>query len=151
MNIKFSGLLVNECKLTFEGDNIPDPSKLKFNFKFYAAFLPDEPKKFAIAFDFNLKSDDGLFKLNIKTISPFETDSEITEGFKESNFPKINAPAIVFPYIRTYVSNLMLNSGFHPINLPSINFVKIVENTDNKIKSDSKINSLKKTKSKKVK
>jgi len=59
----------------------------------------------------------------------FETDEEITEEFKNSHFPKINAPAIAYPYLRAYVSNLTLQSGVTPVMLPTINFVKF-ENPD---------------------
>ena len=57
----------------------------------------------------------------------FRLDEEITEEFKLSDFPKINAPAIAFPYLRALVSNITLQSGFDPVMLPSINFVKLAE------------------------
>ena len=54
----------------------------------------------------------------------FITDEEITEDFKISHFPKINAPAIAYPYLRAFVSNLTLQSGVDPAMLPTINFIK---------------------------
>lgn len=60
----------------------------------------------------------------------FKIDEDISEEFKLSNFPKINAPAIAFPYLRAFVSNLTLQSGFEPIILPSINFVKLAEENE---------------------
>ena len=58
---------------------------------------------------------------------------KITEDFKLSSFPKINAPAIAFPYLRAFVSNLTLQSGLEPVILPSINFVQLANN-DSSIK-----------------
>jgi len=52
----------------------------------------------------------------------FDTDEVITSQFKESHFPKVNAPAIAYPFLRAFVANLMLNSGFDPLMLPTINF-----------------------------
>lgn len=63
--------------------------------------------------------------MNLEAVFVFSMDDEIDEAFKVSNFPKINAPAIAFPYIRAFISNLTLQSGFDPVILPSINFVKL--------------------------
>ena len=60
-------------------------------------------------------------------------DEKITEDFKLSSFSKINAPAIAFPYLRAFVSNLTLQSGLEPVILPSINFVQLANN-DSSIK-----------------
>ena len=151
MNIQFGGILINECNLKFEGDIVPDPTKLKFNFKFFPAYLANEPNKFGVIFEFNLNSEDNLFKIYIEAISSFITDVEINDEFKASPFPKISAPAIAFPYLRTFISNLMLNSGYQPVNLPSVNFVKIVEDTDRKINSETTNKPTKGVKRKKAK
>ena len=70
-----------------------------------------------------LTVEDKKFDLNIEAMFNFETDEEITEEFKNSHFPKINAPAIAYPYLRAFVSNLTLQSGVDPAMLPTINFV----------------------------
>ena len=85
--------------------------------------------KFTFKIIFNLIINDREFDLNIEAMFNFETDEEITEEFKNSHFPKINAPAIAYPYLRAYVKNLTLQSGVTPVMLPTINFVKF-ENPD---------------------
>jgi preprotein translocase subunit SecB len=50
-----------------------------------------------------------------------------TEGISIDKFAKINAPAIIFPFIREHVATLSLKAGIHPILLPPINFVKLAE------------------------
>ena len=57
----------------------------------------------------------------------FQMDENVTNDFRDSDFVKINAPAIAFPYLRSYISNLTLQSGFSPIILPSINFVEFAK------------------------
>jgi preprotein translocase subunit SecB len=74
---------------------------------------------------FEIEIHDEHFDLKMKAVFSFETDSAINESFKISDFPKINAPAIAFPYLRAYISNLTLQSGYEPIILPSINFVEL--------------------------
>ncbi|MRJ09339.1 preprotein translocase subunit SecB [Ornithobacterium rhinotracheale] len=81
---------------------------------------------------FKLSIEDELLNLNIEALFNFcVIDEDITEEFKLSSFPKINAPAIAFPYLRAFISNLTLQSGFPPIILPSINFVKMAEDNIN--------------------
>lgn len=77
---------------------------------------------------FNLKISDKAFDLSVKAAFDFEvTDDVITEEFKLSAFPRVNAPAIAFPYLRAFVSNLTLQSGLAPVVLPSINFVELAD------------------------
>jgi len=73
---------------------------------------------------FYLTVEDKKFNLDIEAVFNFITDEEITEEFKQSHFPKINAPAIGYPYLRAFVSNLTLQSGVAPAILPTINFIK---------------------------
>ena len=92
----------------------------------------EENNTFGVAFKLNIN--DRSFDLIIEALFNFEiVDEKITEDFKLSSFPKINAPAIAFPYLRAFVSNLTLQSGLEPVILPSINFVQLANN-DSSIK-----------------
>ena len=88
-------------------------------------FFDNNKDEFAVIIKVNIS--DVLFDLKIESFFTFKLDEEITEDFKLSDFPKINAPAIAFPYLRAYISNLTLQSGVEPVILPSINFVKLAE------------------------
>jgi len=57
----------------------------------------------------------GVFKFGEKL--PLSLDS----------FANINAPAIIFPFIREHLSNVSMKAGIQPILLPPINFVKLAE------------------------
>ena len=86
-------------------------------------FFPEDiDDSFGVGFEIDVKDND--FDLFVEAIFMFKLDEKITEEFKLSNFPKINAPAIAFPFLRSYISNLTLQSGFDPVILPSINFVQ---------------------------
>jgi preprotein translocase subunit SecB len=52
----------------------------------------------------------------------FETDADFDEAFKESAFVRVNAPAIAFPFIRSYVAHVTLIAGYEPVILPSVNY-----------------------------
>ncbi len=88
-------------------------------------FFENKENEFAVAIKVSIVN--LLFNLNVETYFTFHLDEKITEDFKLSDFPKVNAPAIAFPYLRAYISNLTLQSGFEPVILPSINFVKLSE------------------------
>ena len=42
-------------------------------------------------------------------------------------FANINAPAIIFPFIREHLSNISIKAGIQPILLPPINFVNLAK------------------------
>lgn len=85
---------------------------------------------------FKLTINDKQFDLVIEALFHFELlDEKITDEFKLSSFPKVNAPAIAFPYLRAFVSNITLQSGLEPVILPSINFVKLANKETNEDES----------------
>lgn len=51
-----------------------------------------------------------------------------------SSFFYINAPALLFPYIRAYISTLTNLSGFEPINLPTLNMTGLGDDLKNNTK-----------------
>lgn len=89
-------------------------------------FYPDDEKNiFGIGFKvffgqegFNVKAEMRFF---------FEIDSVITEDFKNGPFPAINAPAIAFPYLRSFLSILTMQAGYAPVMIPSVNFVEFAK------------------------
>lgn len=103
-----------------------DRKEDSFDLKTRQEFPEEDNRRFDLFFEINVKDTD--FDLFIKMLFIFEIDDDITEEFKVSDFPKINAPAIAFPYLRALISNITLQSGFKPVMLPSINFVEFAKN-----------------------
>ena len=96
----------------------------KFNFKVGQIFNEEElEKSFGIGFIVEIVNNKYMIKLEMRFF--FESDNVIDEKFKNGTFPKVNAPAIAFPYLRAYISNLTMQSGYEPLLLPSINFVEL--------------------------
>ncbi len=124
MNIQLNNWKVQKLNFDLLEEN-RSKEDISFALKVGQIFPDDEKKNFIILFEIELK--DKSFDLDLETAFIFSLDKKITEEFKISDFPKINAPAIAFPYLRAYISNLTLQSGFDPVMLPSINFVKLAE------------------------
>jgi preprotein translocase subunit SecB len=72
-------------------------------------------------------------KLDVKLLGTFYSkDQEINDEFMNSPFVKINSPAILFPYIRAFVSSFMATAGYPSPILPAINFAHSLSNVGNK-------------------
>lgn len=122
MRIQLESWKIQTLNFTMVEDEREENS---FSLKVGQVFPENEKKQFVIIFDIDLQDKD--FDLVFQVAFVFSTEEEINEDFKFSDFPKINAPAIAFPFIRAYISNLTLQSGFEPVILPSINFVKLAK------------------------
>jgi len=103
-----------------------------FDMEYRINYNTEDKCVFAVIFDVELEHE-GKFHLNLQYVSWFKTSYPIDKTFKESDFPIVNAPAIAFPFLRSYISTLTLNSGFPPAILPSINFVEMSKNNPPKI------------------
>ena len=72
--------------------------------------------------EFNSKQLDNLITTaKISIIGLFEVVGEKPDYY--DNFCYVNAPAIIYPYIREHLSTLTLKAGVPPVNLPPFNFV----------------------------
>lgn len=88
-------------------------------------YLNDTDYIFGIGFKVDMNNEE--FSLNMEMRFFFETDEPITENFKNSTFPIVNAPAIAFPYVRSFISTITLQAGYNAVMLPSINFVEFAK------------------------
>jgi len=100
--------------------------KSNFELGFEAGFSEDDLRSFKIKFRAVISSEVG-YELTVEYSSFFETDEEIIESFKGSNFVTINAPAIAYPFLRSFVSTITLNAGYEPVLIPTINFQALAQ------------------------
>jgi len=129
MNIKLKHIQFTDIKYkvdTFDPNITTDGLASSLDMNVY--FSPEEefPNYFNVIFNLNMKKEDE-FELLLKANAHFTTDKNISKSEQSSPLLKINAPAIAFPYLRTFVSNLTLNSGYNPIILPTFNFVQMAQ------------------------
>lgn len=114
---------VEELKI-FDSSEEKNTNEIEFSFS--NTFFEDNKREFNLTFDIKIVHKDKKI-FDIKYLSKFITNIDITEDFKESHFPVVNAPAIVFPFLRAYVSTLMTLSGYDALILPTINFAEAFE------------------------
>ena len=126
--------------------NKPEPSKFRFtNFlvresHFIMTELSDyqlsidiqpggrlypDLKQFELYLNVSILDQQGLLKIEVKTVSFFETDE--VDNLVENPYFTINAPAIVYPYVRAYIGTLTTQSGINAILLPAMNLQPLGE------------------------
>lgn len=73
-------------------------------------FYPlDNKSVFKIVMDIELKNEE-FFQLALRAVGSFELDAELNEDLRKI-FVNSNAPAIMFPYIRSFITTLTSNMG----------------------------------------
>ena len=90
-------------------------------------FSPEHDKQFIVQFEVKQKSDKTDFEIFTKYLALFECKDSITDEFRNSEFVNMNAPAIAFPYLRSFISSFVLESGYDPVILPTLNFTSCNE------------------------
>lgn len=103
-----SGMTSNDLSLEV-GQLYPDDANNIFGVGFKVSFCQE---------GFNVELEMRFF---------FEVDSIIDDDFKNGPFPAINAPAIAFPYLRSFLSILTMQAGYAPVMIPSVNFVEFAK------------------------
>lgn len=92
-----------------------------------SSFSDEDLKSYLIKILVKIKSKTNDFSLKCNAVGRFVTLEDIDDEFKISHFVKINSPAILFPFVRSYINTITTNSGFSPIILPSVNFSNLDE------------------------
>ena len=117
--------VVDLCLQASEQDSHMDMASNDLSLEVGQLYPDDEKNIFGIGFKVSF-SQEGF---NVKTEMRFffEIDSVITEDFKNGPFPAINAPAIAFPYLRSFLSILTMQAGYAPVMIPSVNFVEFAK------------------------
>ncbi|MBX2902777.1 MAG: protein-export chaperone SecB [Chitinophagales bacterium] len=118
-----------QIKLTFHGVDIfsvqfASESPLDRNKNIDLNIVPkvfypsDSPSEFKIIFETIVKAD-GFFNLSLQAVGHFSLEKDVDEKVKKS-FVNANAPAIMFPYVRSFITTLTSNLGTAtgPIVLP---------------------------------
>jgi preprotein translocase subunit SecB len=119
MNIQLNNCRVKNLK--FEKGNSGEELSISHGI----GYQEENSKTFDIYFKISLTAEYNL--LSIEYIATFATSEDINDEFKKSHFPSVNAPAIAYPYLRAFVSQFLLLSGYAPQILPTFNFVKMQE------------------------
>jgi preprotein translocase subunit SecB len=110
----------NQPKLTFHGVDIINVNfnaisprienlEIKINCT-PKVFIPTDHKNFfKILMEIEL-NDEKHFELDLRAVGTFEFEKEIDSELRKT-FINSNAPAIMFPYVRSFISTMTANMG----------------------------------------
>jgi len=103
-------------------------SKLSVEFNHKGGEIP-EKNLFQLEIDTKITNDIETLSINVIIVGLFEFNPSLEN--KESFF-EFNGPAILFPYIRAYISTLTALSGIPPIILPTLNIASMINKKNDK-------------------
>lgn len=83
------------------------------------AVINREKGQFHINMDIEINDSENSFSLKMFAVGIFDYEVEKDEFLL--TFMSVNGPAIIFPYIRSFISSFTSLSGFDTITLPTLN------------------------------
>lgn len=119
--IKFLGF--NVTNVVFDRPHGFHSGEFQINIEHISTVQPENKNIFQIVFIVTISGKDNQCNIQVKAIADFEAVGEVPDEVYQS-FVNVNAPAIAYPYLRAFVSNIVLQAGMAPIILPPVNFTK---------------------------
>lgn len=117
--LKFQGIdIVNVNVTLLNPINLDDQPKIDLTIIPKVFYPENSPNEFTIIVDLKIEAKD-FFNIAIVAFGRFNLNKSAIEP-EAKPFIDINAPAIMFPYVRSFLSTLTANlgAGFPPITLP---------------------------------
>ncbi|PIQ21307.1 MAG: protein export chaperone secb [Cytophagales bacterium CG18_big_fil_WC_8_21_14_2_50_42_9] len=122
-SFRFSKFIVKESHIIFQEQGEYD---LAISFKprglVFKLF-----NQFQLELGVEVKDKDNKIAISILTFSTFEFDEDADIEAYKSSFFITNAPAIIYPYIRSYIASLTAQSGLITITLPTLNLTGLAQ------------------------
>lgn len=124
LNYKVTDLVFNTSG-GFAPEGVADD---ELSMKVGQSYSASNDRLFVVGFKVAVRQKD--YSIHMEMRFSFEADATITDEFKRSTFPTVNAPAIAFPYLRSFLSIFTMQAGFQPVMLPSVNFVEFARKSE---------------------
>lgn len=119
---QFTGYLIDHCSINLTGKPLGD--EMEFGIDPTGEF-DKEQKLFTLTMLVAVSDKERNLDLSLRIRGFF--NYEATDMNELRTFIGISAPALLFPYIRAYVSNITALSGMQPIIMPTLNMVAVGE------------------------
>lgn len=131
IKFKFEGYKIISSAITIGKNELGESFDFDFN-------MDGEYSKpiFSLIMHVAIEDTNKMAKVDVSLEATFKVDTDNVKDF--NSFLYVNAPAIVFPYLRAYVSALTSLSGVNTIVLPTLNLTE--KGQELKAKMDKKQN-----------
>jgi preprotein translocase subunit SecB len=114
---QFKGFFINRSLIEQSGNEVSQDISISFDPK---GIVNKEQKTYQLQLGAKIEDKTKALNVEIEAVANFIFDTQIDEDTLKSMF-FINAPALLFPYLRAYISSLTALSGLKPITLPTLN------------------------------
>jgi preprotein translocase subunit SecB len=122
-NSKFQFKGFNIVRSLIERKHEKPAQKLSLGFNPRGLINKDE-SNFQLQLGVKIGDENNVINIEIEAVANYSFDEQIDVETLDKLF-YVNAPALLFPYIRAYISTLTNLSGFEPVNLPTLNMTKL--------------------------
>lgn len=129
VSFKFLNFLVKESHIILNQQGEP---KIQVNF-YPKGYIFKSLRQFHLELALDIKEETNKFSIRIVAVAVFEFEENADLAKYKDGFFVLNAPAIMFPYIRAYISNLTAQSGLFTVTLPTFNLTTMGEALKNNI------------------
>lgn len=121
---QFKGYVISrssiECR---KRDELPEELFIGFSPK---GIIDREKGAFQLSLGVTVEDESKSFRIEIDATADYSFEKK-TALDELDTFFYVNAPALLFPHIRAYISTLTNLSGFPPVNLPTLNTTHLGE------------------------
>lgn len=125
---QFKGFLIKKSLIVINGSEDLDLS-ITFN---PTGLLDKKNSTFKLLLDINISEKNNELNIEVSSEGTFSYNDLSDE--KLNNFLYLNAPAILFPYLRAYITSLTALSGVSPIVLPTLNLSGLKNDLEKNVK-----------------
>ncbi len=91
-----------------------------------SGFVSKEKGIFQLFLDVAIKDDKETISIKVTSVAFFRFNKTENEEFLDNYF-YVNSSAIIFPYIRAYISTMTAISGMEKIDLPTMNLTYLAD------------------------
>ncbi|HBU8232617.1 TPA: hypothetical protein MDC20_003282 [Morganella morganii] len=122
MNITINAKRVTSLTLTQDDEN-ESVSDKKLHISIGSEIFENHKnrKLFRIRYPFNLVIK-GVVTASLNYDFDFISDEDVSSDTLSSELVTITAPSLAFPYIKTYIENVLSSSGYAGISIPFLDF-----------------------------
>lgn len=125
---QFKGFLIKKSLIVINSSQNLDLS-IKFN---PSGFLDKKNSTFKLLLDIIISEKNNELNIEVSSEGTFSYNDLNDESL--NNFLYLNAPAILFPYLRAYITSLTALSGVSPIVLPTLNLSGLKNDLEKNVK-----------------
>lgn len=124
---QFKGFKITRSLIERKSDHSSKKISLEFSPK---GIINESKANFQLELEVKIEDENKSFLIDILALANYSFENGAANI---SDLFYVNAPALLFPYIRAYISTLTNLSGFEAINLPTLNLTKVGDDLKNNI------------------